>query len=767
MSASFAQSRRPSVALDAGDPVVAWTEIQASGASNIRVARWTGAVWVAMGESLDGDGISNSGAADDAKLLMTAAGPVVVWTDRSSGAAQVHAKRFDGANWVALGGGGVALTSVPGGVSQVAATTDGTNVGVAWVQGSGDASEVHAMRYSGGVRVAVGDVSNTAGPSLTPTLAFLDGVLFVAWQDQTSGREEIYVRRHDGAWADAGAGSAALGGVSSTTGRAFTPQLTSGGGVLRLVWADDSVQERPDNTVAFYVKQWDGTAFGERLAGDASNRGVSPTGDAVQSIAVTTDAAGRPFIAWNDAGSGSPQVYLRGNLQAATRVFTADAANSVQSVLDANNLGAGDIIVVAAGNHAGFTLTSADSGVTILGAPTQDSVFTSAVTIAAGAGGTLQRLRFDGGVQIDGATGLTLVDNEMRVNAVTVSGASDLRVAHNRFIAGSMLHLAGAASGLVAHNVLAGGTIGLRIDAAFTGEIRGNDVRNNQIGVRYGAAAELIANRIHDNTTGVLSTVSGASALGFVGAATPNEISGNGTGIELVNARVRNQHIRDNTTGVRGSGVLGGDELESANRIEDNGTGVSGFTGTVQFNRIAGNGTGIAATNGLAILHNLVYRNTTAGVLVSGVADVRIVSNTFYSPTGDMVRVTGGSSNVEVRGNVMWAESGYDIYVANDSQTGFFSDYNNLYKSGTGRIGYWTRDFVDVLDWQADIARFDLHSIGSTAVNPQWAEPRFANRGLDDFRLMPVTAGLRFTSPASTTAMRAPISACRRTTSTC
>ena len=207
-------------------------------------------------------------------------------------------------------------------------------------------------------------------------------MLFVAWQDQTSGREEIYVRRHNGAWTDAGAGSAALGGVSSTTGRAFTPQLTSGGGVLRLVWADDSVQERPDNTVAFYVKQWDGAAFGERLAGDASNRGVSPTGDAVQSIAVTTDAAGRPFIAWNDAGSGSPQVYLRGNLQAATRVFTADAANSVQSVLDANNLGAGDIIVVAAGNHAGFTLTSADSGVTILGAPTQDSVFTSAVTIA-------------------------------------------------------------------------------------------------------------------------------------------------------------------------------------------------------------------------------------------------------------------------------------------------------------------------------------------------------------------------------------------------
>ena len=79
--------------------------------------------------------------------------------------------------------------------------------------------------------------------------------------------------------------------------------------------------------------------------------------------------------------------------------------------------------------------------------------------------------------------------------------------------------------------------------------------------------------------------------------------------------------------------------------------------------------------------------------------------------------------------NTLWTEDGYDLFVANDSQTGFFSDFNNLYATGTGKVGFWTRDFFDVLDWQADIARFDLHSFGATVVNPDWARPRFVRAG--------------------------------------
>jgi parallel beta-helix repeat protein len=147
------------------------------------------------------------------------------------------------------------------------------------------------------------------------------------------------------------------------------------------------------------------------------------------------------------------------------------------------------------------------------------------------------------------------------------------------------------------------------------------------------------------------------------------------------------------------------------------------------------------------VWHNLVYRNADFGLLIAGVTDVRVYQNTFYAPEGDAIHLRNAASNVEVRGNIIWTRSGYGIYVANDSQTGFFSDYNNLYADQGGRIGYWTRDFVDILDWQADIARFDLHSIGATVVNPLWARPQFLNASFDDYRLFGATAGLRFTSP--------------------
>src|SRR5439155_7878081 len=106
-----------------------------------------------------------------------------------------------------------------------------------------------------------------------------------------------------------------------------------------------------------------------------------------------------------------------------------------------------------------------------------------------------------------------------------------------------------------------------------------------------------------------------------------------------------------------------------------------------------------------------------------------------------------GSSNIEVRSNILWAHAGYDVFVANDSQTGSWSDYNDLHASGTGRVAYWTKDFTDILDLQADVALIDLHSIGRTVVNPLWSEPRFVNRALDDYGVFGLVAGLRFSSP--------------------
>ena len=53
------------------------------------------------------------------------------------------------------------------------------------------------------------------------------------------------------------------------------------------------------------------------------------------------------------------------------------------------------------------------------------------------------------------------------------------------------------------------------------------------VGVAYAAAAPLTGNRIHDNATGVVSTVAGnVNGLGFVGVSTPNQIFRNTTGVQ-------------------------------------------------------------------------------------------------------------------------------------------------------------------------------------------------------------------------------------------
>ena len=180
-----------------------------------------------------------------------------------------------------------------------------------------------------------------------------------------------------------------------------------------------------------------------------------------------------------------------------------------------------------------------------------------------------------------------------------------------------------------------------------------------------------------------------ASGLGFPAGSEPNEIFANTTGVNLT-GQMQQQHVFGNVTGVSGSGQLVSADLDHANLIEANTTGVS-FGGPIRWQRIAGNATGIVAVGGQMIDHNLIYRNTTAGVHVQGAANVRILQNTFYTPAGDNIRVTGGASGTEIWGNTLWTDNGYDIYVANDSTRGFFSDYNNLHAGGTGKLVYWTK----------------------------------------------------------------------------
>lgn len=343
------------------------------------------------------------------------------------------------------------------------------------------------------------------------------------------------------------------------------------------------------------------------------------------------------------------------------------------------------------------------------------------------------------------ATGALIEDS--RLVTLILDAAVDATIRKNQISGGVPgINITATSSGKILANELSNNEVGIVVDAPFDGPIEGNEIRRGATGVLYNAAAAIGNNRIHHNTIGVVANVANpADAFGFVSDTLPNIISDNETGVSL-NGRMRGQTITGNSTGVVGSGILGGDDLGQPNEIADNNIGVR-FDGEVRYNRIGYNRIGINALPNQLIAHNQIFRNTTAAINIVSADDVRVTGNTMYAASGDNVYING-SKRTEIQNNILWTESGYDIYVSNNSREGFYSDFNLLHSSDSGTLIHWIKDFNDILDWQEDVHLYDLHSSGTTVVHPDWSEPQFLNRARDDYRIKDLVGGQRFSSPS-------------------
>ena len=155
----------------------------------------------------------------------------------------------------------IGLTLGVGGVNAAAAPDAAPNGG--WVEvGAGSAARG-------------GGISQNPGSSDHPSPAIgSDGTAVVAWQDNSSGNLEIYVRRWNGsAGVEMGPGSASGGGISDTTSRSTEPRVAvAADGRLVVVWME-SASEYASGKI--YVKGWDGSAWVELGAGSASGDGIS------------------------------------------------------------------------------------------------------------------------------------------------------------------------------------------------------------------------------------------------------------------------------------------------------------------------------------------------------------------------------------------------------------------------------------------------------------------------------------------------------------
>jgi hypothetical protein len=138
----------------------------------------------------------------------------------------------------------------------------------------------------------------------------------------------------------------------------------------------------------------------------------------------------------------------------------------------------------------------------------------------------------------------------------------------------------------------------------------------------------------------------------------------------------------------------------------------------VAANRVYSNAVGVQLSSFYSgrVVNNLIYANSAQGILAdgagSGSSGPLLINNTVYQPVGDAVRVQGRASSVTLHNNLLDVQAGYDVYVTDDSHTGFNSDYNLLHKGldPNAHVGFWNGTTQDGLtDWQTATTQ-DAHS---------------------------------------------------------
>ncbi len=344
---------------------------------------------------------------------------------------------------------------------------------------------------------------------------------------------------------------------------------------------------------------------------------------------------------------------------------------------------------------------------------------------------------------------------------------------------------------------------GIYTNYGVDGLISGNDVYGNGSGdsnesgisaYDYNDAASgsdqlvISGNRVHDNLGLGISTYAGdgGEILVVNNTVYGNQIAGI---VDGVSTEVRDNVVYGNKDGIvqllllGGFGVVDSETFEpiDGNRVFGNtnagitALGISTVVGNVVYsNSIGIEGADYLYINPLtgtqsdthfngSILNNVVYANSTAGILIQGADGAQVTNNTVYQPLGVGVRVTESSSgnptqNVELRNNIIWTQVGYDINVYSNSQQGFDSNYNLLYTTGTGQVGYWQGDFATLRDWQFEVGQ-DAQSITG---DPEFLDPAGPDGILgedpstgvdggqdDDFHLQTGSPGVAAGDPAS------------------
>jgi len=305
----------PSLALNAGTPFVALTELNANSVGQLHVKQWNGTSWTALGGSLN---VDPNSPADYPSIAHNGLAPYVTFTQGGQGL--VYVKTRSGSNWVQVGSPLNADSGQFGFKPQLAFA--GLTPYVAWVEYlTGFQARVRVKKWNGASWVAVG---GDAFPSFeTGMLGFADlsfaisktnntpyiGVIGI-FNGQFSSPNIANVRKFNGVqWVDVG------GGLNVDPNGFITTVSLALNGSNPCV----ATSEYPSNNG--YLKCWNGITWAQSGGSfnPASSNGVNQVRLAFKN---TT-----PYVAY-DVGGAITVKYWNG-LQ-----WILDPATSVQASLN-------------------------------------------------------------------------------------------------------------------------------------------------------------------------------------------------------------------------------------------------------------------------------------------------------------------------------------------------------------------------------------------------------------------------------------------------
>jgi hypothetical protein len=237
---------------------------------------------------------SNAGNSHDPAMAVDGSNIYVIWRDDTPGNPEIYFTNSDdgGTTWTTTRN----LSNNAGDSYFPAISVDGSNIYVVWHDWTPGNPEIFFKKSDdrGVTWTSKKRLTYNKGLSYAPTIAVNSSNIYVAWEDDTPGNSEIYLKKSDD------------GGVTWTTkrltyitGASYFPSIAVDGSNIYVVWEDNT----PGNFEIYFKKSDDGgvTWTTKRLT---SNAGVSQ-------FPVIAVNGSNIYVVWHDNRSGNFEIYLK------------------------------------------------------------------------------------------------------------------------------------------------------------------------------------------------------------------------------------------------------------------------------------------------------------------------------------------------------------------------------------------------------------------------------------------------------------------------